>query len=136
MGKIISRVIRRFRIISVRGSSTRGWVTGLKGMVEAHQAGYDLIIVPDGPRGPRYQAKPGVLQLARATGAPVYPVTYGAAWKTTVGSWDRLLIPLSVQQNCVHRRTADPRPGRCLGRVDGNKAPGVGRPPAADHRPG
>ena len=92
-GEIISRVIRRFRIISVRGSSTRGWVTGLKGMVEAHQAGYDLIIVPDGPRGPRYQAKPGVLQLARATGAPVYPVTYGAAWKTTVGSWDRLLIP-------------------------------------------
>ena len=62
-------------------------------MVEAYQAGYDLIIVPDGPRGPRYQAKPGVLQLARATGAPVYPVTYGAAWKTTVGSWDRLLIP-------------------------------------------
>ena len=92
-GEIISRVIKRFKIISVRGSSTRGWVAGLKGMVEAYQAGYDLIIVPDGPRGPRYQAKPGVLQLARATGAAVYPVTYGAAWKTTIGSWDRLLIP-------------------------------------------
>ena len=92
-GEIISRVIQRFGIASVRGSSTRGWVGGLKGMVEAYQHGYDLIIVPDGPRGPRYQAKPGVLQLARATGAPVYPVTYGAAWHTTVGSWDRLLVP-------------------------------------------
>jgi lysophospholipid acyltransferase (LPLAT)-like uncharacterized protein len=92
-GEIISRVIRRFGIISVRGSSTRGWVSGLKGMVEAYQHGYDLIIVPDGPRGPRYQAKPGVLQLARSTGAPVYPVTYGAAWSTHIGSWDRLIIP-------------------------------------------
>ncbi len=93
-GEIISRVISRFNILSVRGSSTWGWAAGLKGMVAAYQAGYDLILVPDGPRGPRYRAKPGVLQLARATGAPVYPVTCGAAWKTTVGSWDRLLIPL------------------------------------------
>ena len=92
-GEIISRVVRRFGIISVRGSSTRGWASGLKGMVEAYQHGYDLIIVPDGPRGPRYQAKPGVLQLARRTGAPVYPVTYGAAWNTHIGSWDRLIIP-------------------------------------------
>lgn len=92
-GEIISRVIQHFGIVSVRGSSTRGWVGGLKGMIEAYQYGYDLIIVPDGPRGPRYQAKPGVLQLARATGAPVYPVTYGAAWHTTIGSWDRLLVP-------------------------------------------
>ena len=92
-GEIISRVIRHFGIISVRGSSTRGWVSGLKGMVEAYHHGYDLIIVPDGPRGPRYQAKPGVLQLARSTGAPVYPVTYGSAWSTHIGSWDRLIIP-------------------------------------------
>ena len=32
-------------------------------------------------------------QLARRTGAPVYPVTYGAAWNTHIGSWDRLIIP-------------------------------------------
>jgi len=99
-GEIISRVIRRFGIISVRGSSTRGWVSGLKGMVEAYQQGYDLIIVPDGPRGPRYQAKPGVLQLARSTGARVYPVTYGAAWKTHIGSWDRLIIPFPFSKVC------------------------------------
>ena len=97
-GEIISRVIQRFGILSVRGSSTRGWVSGLKGMVEAYQHGYDLIIVPDGPRGPRYQAKPGVLQLARTTGAPVYPVTYGAAWHTTIGSWDRLVIPFPLSR--------------------------------------
>jgi len=92
-GEIITRVIKRFGVSAVRGSSTRGWMGGLKGLLAAYRQGYDLLVVPDGPRGPRYQAKPGVLQLARATGAAIFPVAYGAAWKTTINSWDRLLIP-------------------------------------------
>jgi len=67
-------------------------------MLEAYRRGYDLIVVPDGPRGPRYQAKAGVLQLARVTGAPIFPVTYGAQWKLTVRSWDRLLIPFPLSR--------------------------------------
>jgi lysophospholipid acyltransferase (LPLAT)-like uncharacterized protein len=97
-GEIITRVIRRFGVTAARGSSTRGWIGGLKGMIEAYRQGYDLIVVPDGPRGPRYRAKSGVLQLARATGAPIFPVTYGAAWKMTVPSWDRLLIPFPLSR--------------------------------------
>lgn len=93
-GEIITRVLKRFGTNAVRGSSTRGWTGGLKGMLAAHRQGYDLLVVPDGPRGPREQAKPGVVQLARATGAPIFPVTYGAAWKITIKSWDRLTIPL------------------------------------------
>jgi len=97
-GEIITRVLRRFGVSAVRGSSTRGWVGGLKGMLEAYRQGHDLFVVPDGPRGPRYHAKSGVLQLARATGAPIFPATYSAAWKTTVRSWDRLLIPLPLSR--------------------------------------
>lgn len=92
-GEIMTRVLRRFGVTAVRGSSTRGWMSGLKGMLDAYQQGHDLLVVPDGPRGPRYQAKSGVIQLARATGAPIFPATYSAAWKTTINSWDRLLIP-------------------------------------------
>jgi lysophospholipid acyltransferase (LPLAT)-like uncharacterized protein len=83
-GEIITRVLRRFGVSTVRGSSTRGWMSGLKGMLAAYHQGYDLLVVPDGPRGPCYQAKSGVIQLARATGAPIFPATYSAAWKTTV----------------------------------------------------
>ena len=97
-GEIITRILRRFGVSAVRGSSTRGWMSGLKGMLEAYQQGHDLLVVPDGPRGPCYQAKSGVIQLARATGAPIFPATYSAAWKTTVGSWDRLLIPFPFSQ--------------------------------------
>ncbi|MBM4257540.1 MAG: DUF374 domain-containing protein [Deltaproteobacteria bacterium] len=92
-GEIITRVIKRFGISAVRGSSTRGWMGGLKGMLDAYQQGYDLVVIPDGPRGPRCQAKSGIIQLARATGATIFPVSYSAAWKATIGSWDRLMIP-------------------------------------------
>ena len=92
-GEIVTRILKRFGIATVRGSSSRGWVGGLKGMAAAYRLGYDLIVVPDGPRGPCQRAKSGVLQLARVTGAPVYPTTYSAAWHTRVGSWDRLMLP-------------------------------------------
>ena len=92
-GEIVTRALRRFGIRAVRGSSSRGWVGGLKGMVAAYRRGADLIVVPDGPRGPRERAKSGALQLARQTGAPVYPTAYSAAWHRRLRSWDRLMIP-------------------------------------------
>lgn len=94
-GELISRAIRRLGIETVRGSSTRGWVGGLKGLLDAHRRGRDVIVVPDGPRGPRCKAKSGALQLARATGAPIWPVSYAADRARVVSrSWDRMLIPL------------------------------------------
>ena len=93
-GEIITRAIGRFGITAARGSSTRGWFRGLREMVDAYQRGYDLAVVPDGPRGPCGKAKPGVVQLARATGAAVYPVSFAASRAVTVSTWDRLVVPL------------------------------------------
>jgi lysophospholipid acyltransferase (LPLAT)-like uncharacterized protein len=94
-GQLISRAIHLLGIEVVRGSSTRGWVGGMKGLLAAHARGRDLVIVPDGPRGPRCRAKSGAVQLARATGAPIYPVAYGASRARVLSrSWDWLCIPL------------------------------------------
>jgi len=93
-GSLVSEAVRRFGIEVVEGSSTRGWVRGLRGLLAAHARGRDLVVVPDGPRGPRCRAKSGVLQLARATGAPIYLVSYGASHGWTIRrSWDWLLVP-------------------------------------------
>jgi len=94
-GRLISRAIRLLGIEVVRGSSTRGWVGGMRGLLAAHARGCDLVIVPDGPRGPRCRAKSGAIQLARATGAPIYPVAYAATRARVLSrSWDWLCIPL------------------------------------------
>ena len=61
---------------------------------DAYRDGHDLAVVPDGPRGPRYVVKAGVIHLARATGAPIFPVTYAATRQRQLRSWDRLIIPL------------------------------------------
>lgn len=93
-GEIATRTLQRWGIPSVRGSATRGGTAGFLQLVRAFRQGYTLAIVPDGPRGPRYQVKPGILHLARATGARIYPVSYGATRFRQIGSWDRLIIPL------------------------------------------
>lgn len=94
-GRLISHAIHLLGIEVVRGSSTRGWVGGMRGLLAAHARGRDLVIVPDGPRGPRCRAKSGAIQLARVTGAPIFPVAYGASRSRTLSrSWDWLCIPL------------------------------------------
>jgi lysophospholipid acyltransferase (LPLAT)-like uncharacterized protein len=93
-GEIATRALARWGIRSVRGSATRGGALGFMQLVNAFRDGYDLAVVPDGPRGPRHVAKAGVIHLARATGAPVFPVSYAATGRRRLRSWDRLLIPL------------------------------------------
>ena len=93
-GELISRAVRPLAIDTVRGSSTRGWSGALKGLLRAYRAGANLAFVPDGPRGPRWVAKSGVVQVARATGAAIVPVGAAARWGRRLGSWDRLVIPV------------------------------------------
>ncbi len=93
-GELAARALARWGIEAVRGSASRGGTRGFLQLVHAYRQGYHLAVVPDGPRGPRYQVKRGVLHLAKATGAPVFPVTYSASRFVQLKSWDRLLIPL------------------------------------------
>lgn len=80
-GELVSRTVRRFGIESVRGSSSRGWLGGVKGILKAARSGRDIAITPDGPRGPRSKAQMGVIQIARAAGLPIFPLAFGASKK-------------------------------------------------------
>jgi lysophospholipid acyltransferase (LPLAT)-like uncharacterized protein len=93
-GEIVSRTVARWGIRSVRGSATRGGLRGFLQLVDAFRKGENLVLAPDGPRGPRHEAKPGVIHLGKATGAPIVPVSYAAHRCVRLGSWDRLIVPL------------------------------------------
>ncbi len=80
-GELISRVVQRFGIGSVRGSTTRGGMSALKEIIRLAKKGQSIAFTPDGPRGPRYTVQMGVIQAAMATGLPVYPLTYSALKK-------------------------------------------------------
>ncbi len=92
--EIAAQAVQRFGVGVIRGSSTRGWAGAIRGVLEAHRRGEDIVIVPDGPRGPRHVAKDGVALLARATARPVVAVGCAARPVRRLRSWDRLQLPL------------------------------------------
>jgi lysophospholipid acyltransferase (LPLAT)-like uncharacterized protein len=93
-GEIATRALRTWGIHTVRGSATRGAVVGFLRLLDAYRRGDNLAVIPDGPRGPRHRVKPGVIRLAKRTGAAIVPVTYAASPAVRLRSWDRLIVPL------------------------------------------
>ncbi|MGH7410221.1 MAG: lysophospholipid acyltransferase family protein [Candidatus Methylomirabilis sp.] len=93
-GEYISRIAVVFGSRVIRGSATRGGVRAFKQMILARKEGFNLVITPDGPKGPRAQVKSGVIELAKLTGAPIVPVSFSAVRRRFLKSWDAFLLPL------------------------------------------
>jgi lysophospholipid acyltransferase (LPLAT)-like uncharacterized protein len=92
-GEYLTRLGKGLGYAAVRGSSTRGGYPALRQLVRELRGGRSLAITPDGPQGPRERFKPGALQAARITGAPVIPVMAGADRAWWIEGWDRFLVP-------------------------------------------
>ena len=92
-GELLSAMVARFGIGSVRGSSSRRGATALRELAAELDLGHDVIITPDGPRGPRYVLSPGIIFLAQKTGLPLMrvQVDYSRYWE--LKSWDGFRIP-------------------------------------------
>lgn len=93
-GEYIARTMDYFGIGSIRGSSTRGGRAAFREMIEMADSPVDLVITPDGPKGPRHEIKEGVVQLARLSGRPVVPMAFACSRGHRFRSWDRFLLPL------------------------------------------
>lgn len=93
-GEMMTNVLNAWGVSTVRGSASRGAVSGFLRLVGAYRHGENLAVLPDGPRGPRYIAKPGIVHLAKAVAAPVYPMAYAPSRCVRLRSWDQLIIPL------------------------------------------
>lgn len=93
-GEIIAAVMERFGLKSVRGSSSRRGATALLALAGTLEAGEDVAVTPDGPRGPRYKLGQGVVFLAQQTGAGILPIHVEYSRAVRLKSWDRFMIPL------------------------------------------
>jgi len=93
-GELIARTVKPFRILSARGSSTRGGREALQALIEKARQGHTIGITPDGPGGPRHTVQPGVVRIAQLTGTPIVPLTWAASPRWIASSWDRFQIPV------------------------------------------
>jgi lysophospholipid acyltransferase (LPLAT)-like uncharacterized protein len=105
-GEIVARFVARFGLVPVRGSSSRGGAEALRLLMRALGRGQDVVVVPDGPRGPREMAKLGVIALARLSGAPIVPMAIGVSPEWRLQSWDEFRIPKPFA--CCVLRFGDP----------------------------
>ncbi len=80
-GELIRRIVKGFGFGAVRGSSTRGGGVALRQLIRLGRAGMDLVITPDGPKGPRHVVQKGVIQLAQVTGLPIVPLSFACSKK-------------------------------------------------------
>ncbi|MFP3942163.1 MAG: lysophospholipid acyltransferase family protein [Thermoanaerobaculia bacterium] len=93
-GELSARFMQRHGARVVRGSSSRGGARGLRGILQVvRRHGSSPVVIPDGPKGPPYRFKAGVLGLSRMTGAPVLLLGFAAERAWTVGTWDRMILP-------------------------------------------
>lgn len=94
-GEIIATILKTFGFSSIRGSSTRGGDQAYKFMkLNLERMRFEVAFTPDGPLGPRRQAKTGIIRLAAETGAPIIPVGIAGNRFKRIKSWDRLLLIL------------------------------------------
>jgi hypothetical protein len=93
-GEKLARILTRYNMICVRGSSSRRGKEALRELTRHVHDGRDVGLTPDGPRGPKYRVQPGVISLAQLTAAPIVPVTYALSGKIVINSWDHFMIPL------------------------------------------
>jgi len=101
-GQWTRKVIEWLGFGTAQGSSSRGGLRGLAVMARRLEEGVDCAFTIDGPRGPRYVAKPGPVMLARKTGCPILVFHIGVDHgKTFERTWDHFLLPTPFARTMI-----------------------------------
>jgi lysophospholipid acyltransferase (LPLAT)-like uncharacterized protein len=94
-GELMNTVLRLQGATASRGSSTRGAVGALKGLIRLIREGQrNSSFAVDGPKGPIYEVKPGIFEVSRILQAEIYPVgvSVDRAWRFEK-SWNKTFLP-------------------------------------------
>jgi lysophospholipid acyltransferase (LPLAT)-like uncharacterized protein len=97
-GDIADGFLRRFGFETVRGSAEegregKGGRFALLKLMKLLKEGENIVITVDGPKGPPFKAKDGVIFLAQKTGAVIIPVCVKFEKFFCLNTWDRFVIP-------------------------------------------
>lgn len=108
-GELIARSTHSFGMGTVRGSSAnpkkagkeKGGQAALRALLHLLKAGHCVGFTPDGPRGPRMRAGPGVVATARLARVPILPIAYATRRRKLLRSWDRFHLALPFTSGVI-----------------------------------
>lgn len=94
-GELMATVVRLFGARTSRGSSTRGGVSALKGILRLSKEGWRPSVAVDGPKGPYHRVKPGVFEISRLIGGEIFPLAVACDRKKVFEkAWNKTFLPL------------------------------------------
>lgn len=106
-GELIAHTVKHLGIDWIKGSTakgdkSKGGVQALRAMLKTLKGGAYVGMTPDGPRGPRMRASEGIITVARMSGAPIMPLTYGVRRGKVLKTWDRFLVPFPFSAGVLY----------------------------------
>lgn len=101
-GDIQAGILKRFGFEVVRGSSKRKGERALIGLVDGLRKGRSVALAVDGPRGPLYEVKPGVIYLAGKLDKVILPLVASAKRYWILEKiWDKYLLPVPFTKGVI-----------------------------------
>ena len=92
-GDVPARIARDWGATVVRGSAKHTNALAMRDIQQAMRQGASIVSAADGPLGPCYVFKPGVVLMARIGNAPLVPMSCAADRYWTLRRWDRFMLP-------------------------------------------
>jgi lysophospholipid acyltransferase (LPLAT)-like uncharacterized protein len=92
-GETMVKAFKTLGIGAIRGSSTRGGKEASTAMKESIKNGINIMITPDGPKGPIHTVANGVISVSQKTGAKIVACSYKASKFWRLNTWDKFTIP-------------------------------------------
>ena len=100
-GSYMTEILHKLGWETIRGSSSRGASRSLLALYRKLQQGASTALTPDGPTGPIYEVKPGIIFLQEKAESMLVPIGVDARWKKNFASWDRYLLPLPFSKTAL-----------------------------------
>lgn len=93
-GELIAVPLEKLGFTIVRGSSGRDSVKSVLKLIKLITEGYSAGTPLDGPKGPMYKVKPGMIYLAQKSGKAIVPVGIAFSKKWIFNkTWDKFQFP-------------------------------------------
>jgi len=101
-GEILTAILEKYGYDVIRGSSNDRNIQSLIQMIKKLRQGHNLGLAADGPQGPIFRIKPGIIYMAMKTGKKIVPI--GGAFKHKYvfqKAWDRFHFPYPFTRAAV-----------------------------------
>lgn len=100
-GQLISTIVQRLGIKSFAGSSSKNGTEAFRSILSFLKKGNHVGITPDGPKGPAFEPKDGLIKAAYLAQVPIVPITFSTSRKKIMKSWDKLLLPKPFSKGVI-----------------------------------